>query len=108
MAQQTVIVVDTSADTDALAGSDLEFVPEEGTLEIFMASTVNTATVTATVGPENIVRGQAIPLRANGVPNSEEDPPIVVGEFEGGEKIVINIGGTTGSVFTMAVFTPDE
>lgn len=108
MANITAFVQDTAADADALAGSDLEFAPGPGTLEVYVASTVNTATLTAVIGDRNVVRAQVIPLRANGIPNSEEDPPAIAEIVEGGEKIVINIGGTTGTVHTSAVFIPEE
>lgn len=105
---QRVMVQDTAADTDALSGTDLERVPGPGVLQVFCASTVNTATLTAVVGANNIVRSQVIPLRTNGVPNVNEDAPQIEMVVEGGEKVVVNIGGTTGTVHTIAVYTPPE
>lgn len=105
---QRVMVQDTAADTDALSGTDLERAPSPGLLQVYCASTVNTATLTAVVGGENIVRGQVLPLRTSGVPNINEDPPQVEIAVLGGEKIVVNLGGTTGTIHTVAVFTPES
>lgn len=106
MPKQRVMVQDTAADTDALSGTDLEFAPGPGLMQIWVASTVNTATLTAVVGGDNIVRAQVVPLRTNGVPNVNEDEPQISAPVGGGEKIVLNIGGTTGTVHSIAVFTP--
>lgn len=108
MANITVTVIDTAADADALSGTDLERVPGPGLLQIFAASTVNTAVATVVLGDLNIVRSQAIVLRANGVPDSNEDPPLVATPVDGGEKVVVNLGGTTGTIYTIAVWTPEE
>jgi hypothetical protein len=108
MPRQVVMVRDTAADTDALQGTDLERAPGPGLIEIWPASTVDTATLTLVVGGENIVRNQVIPLRANGVPNVSDDPPAASAPVGGGEKIVVNLGGTTGTIHTKAVFTPED
>lgn len=100
-----VIVTDTSADADALAGTDLEVIPEPGLLRIWVASTVNTATVTATLPTQNFSRTSAIRLRANGVPVIDEDTPVLESAVDAGEKPTINLGGTTGTIFTIARFT---
>jgi len=108
MSKQRVMVQDTGADTDALSGTDLEFAPGPGLLELFIASTVNTATVTAVLAGANILRNQVIPLKANGIPIVNEDMPMMEEAVVGGEKIVVNLGGTTGTIHTLAVFTPLE
>lgn len=102
-----VMVQDTAADSDALSGTDLERVPGPGVLSVWIASTVNTATVTAVVGGANLLRSQVIPLRTNGVPNVNEDPPAFSVLAEGGEKVVVNLGGTTGTIHTVALFEGD-
>lgn len=106
MPKMRVMVQDTAADTDALSGTDLEFAPGPGLLQVWVASTVNTATLTAVVGGENIVRNQVVPLRTNGVPNVNEDDPQVAVAVGGGEKVVVNLGGTPGTIHTIAIFTP--
>lgn len=108
MANQKVIVQDTAADTDALSGTDLERAPGPGMYSLWQASTVNTATVTVAVGGANVVRNQVIPLRTNGIPNINEDPPTIQMAVLGGEKVAVNIGGTTGTVHTIAEFIPEE
>jgi hypothetical protein len=103
---QKVMVQDTAADSDALSGTDLERTPGPGLLEIFVASTVNTATITLVVAGENVVRAQVIPLRTNGVPNINEDEPMAQIPVIGGEKVVVTLGGTTGTIHTVAKHTP--
>lgn len=103
-----VLVVDTAADADALSGTDLERNPGPGVLLVYAASTVNTATITAVVGEANIVRSQAIVLRANGVPAVNEDQPVIMIPVEGGEKNVVAIAGTTGTVQTLALWLDEE
>lgn len=105
---QRVMVQDTGADADALSGTDLERAPGAGLLQVWVASTVNTATLTAVVGGDNIIRNQVIPLRTNGVPNTNEDPPQIELAVLGGEKIVVNLGGTTGTIHTIAIHTPED
>jgi len=99
-----VVVVDTSADTDALSATDLETIPEDGLLVIFCASTVATATLTASLPMINFTRAILLPLRAGGVPNINEDNPIVSVIVQAGERPTINLGGTTGTIFTIAMF----
>jgi hypothetical protein len=104
-----VMVKDTAADADAFSGTDLELIPGPGLLEVYTASTVNTATCTAVVGQDNLLRDNAVSLRTNGVPNVDQDDPLFVYESEtGGEKVVINLGGTTGTIFTVGLFTPED
>lgn len=107
MSKQRVMVQDTAADTDALSGTDLETAPGPGQIDVWIASTVNTATVTAVLGGANIVRNQVVPLKANGIPVITDDPPLMSEAVVGGEKVVVNIGGTTGTVHTLAIFTPE-
>ena len=106
MPKQRVMVQDTAADADALSATDLEFAPGPGLIQIYCASTVNTATVTAVVGSANVVRAQVIPLKTNGIPIVSDDEPLVSEPVGGGEKVVVNLGGTTGTIHTLAVFTP--
>lgn len=108
MATLRVQVTNTAANTDQLAGTDLETTPGPGWLRIWQASSVNTATLTAVVGQGNIARSLAISLRANGLPSIVDDPPVVDMAVAGGERIILNLGGTTGTVYTIAEFTPLE
>lgn len=104
-----VVVVDTSADTDALSGTDLQTVPEDGLLLIFAASTVNTATISAGMGGRQVSRATALKLRTNGVPNVSDDGPVLQFGVNAGQRPVIDIGGTTGTVYTVARhFTLEE
>jgi len=106
MPKQRVYILDTSANTDRLAGTDLENAPSPGVVDIWVASSLGTAIVTIVAGGENIVRAQSVPLRANGVPQMSDDPPTAQILVTGGEKIVVNVGGTVGSYSVLAIFTP--
>lgn len=103
-----VLVQDTAADTDALAGTDLETIPFDGLLQVWQASTVNTATVTIVAGRDNVARSQVIPLIANGIARPGDDPPVFEGVVTAGVKPIVNIGGTTGTVHTHARLTPAD
>lgn len=100
-----VTVTDIAADTNVLLGTDLDTVPYSGLLQIWMASTVLTATVTISLGDIQSVRGAIIPLRTNGVPNINEDPPAFEALVDGGHPNVA-LGGVTGTVMTIARLTP--
>ena len=102
---QRVMVQDTAADADALAGTLLEFAPGPGVMRLWSASTVNTAQWSVDVGGGNIIRGQVIPLRTSGIPNISDDPSTDV-VVVGGEKNLVNLGGTTGTIHTIAEFVP--
>lgn len=99
-----VVTVDAAADADALAGTDLETIPSAGLLLIFVASTVNTATITMTTPGRQTARTIAIKLRANGVPNVDQDSPVFSLPVQAGTRPVVNLGGTTGTIFTVARF----
>lgn len=102
-----VMVQDTAADTDALSGTDLERAPGPGILSVWCRSSVTTATLTAVVGGKNILRNQVLPASTNGQILINEDPPAFSLPVSGGEKVVVNIGGTTGTVHTLALFEGD-
>lgn len=108
MPSMRVQVQDTSADTDALGSTDLERAPGAGLVQVWVASTVNTATVTGVIGEANKVRNQVVPLKTNGIPNVNEDAPVMEELVAGGEKIVVNLGGTTGTIHTVCLFTPED
>ena len=104
---QTVMVQDTGADADAFAATLLDRAPGPGVVEIWVASTVNTATYSLDVGGENVIRTQVVPLRTNGIPNISDDSPITV-PVGGGEKILLALAGTTGTIHSIARFTPED
>lgn len=86
-----------SADTDILAGSELEFSPGNGVYIIRAASTVNTATLAVNGNRHPVVSSaRAITLRANGEARAEDQPWTV--EVEEGEKVTAALAGTTGTV----------
>jgi hypothetical protein len=101
-----VQVIDTGADTDALSGTDLTNAPGRGRLRIWIASTVNTATLTLTIAGTLIARAMSISLRSNGMPSISDDPPVCDIGVDTGEKITANLGGTTGTIYTIARWDP--
>lgn len=104
MALIKVQITDTAGNTDRFSGTDLERMPGPGIYREYAASTVNTATITKVVGPDNHIRNQALPLKANGMPDILNDMPILVRPVFGGEKNVSNIGGTTGTYSVIGVW----
>lgn len=101
-----VFLTDTAGNTDKLAGTDLERAPGPGLIQVWAASSVLTYTLTAVVGGDNIIRNQILPLRTNGVPNMSDDPPQIAVPVGGGEKVVLSVGGTTGTYCVLATWTP--
>jgi len=97
-----VVLVDTAADTDVLSGTDLDPMPGPGFLRVWMASTVATATVTASMPEQNFTRAAKLVLRSGGVPDNDRDTPVVITPTAAGEKLTINLGGTTGTCYTHA------
>jgi len=98
----SVIVSVTGADTDVLSGTDLDPMPGPGLIRVWMGSTVNTATVTASMPEQNFTRSAAIVLKTSGVPVIDQDTPVVESATDAGEKLTLNLGGTTGTVYTVA------
>lgn len=103
-----VSVRDTAADTDALSGTDLERAPGRGLLQIWANSSVGTATMSLSVGQQQVMRAQVVPTNAGAErsPDVSRDPPLATVRVNGAEQIVVNLGGTTGTVITVAIWTP--
>lgn len=87
----------TSADTDILAGSELDPIPGKGVLIIRAASTVNTATLAVNGNRQPAVSSaRAVLLRANGEPLSQDQTWVLF--VNKAEKITCSLAGTTGTV----------
>lgn len=96
----------TAVDADVLNDSELETSPGAGMYVIRAASTVNTATLAvSSPGQPTISPARAIVLRANGEPRAEDTPWIVV--TEKGDRVVVALAGTTGTVFVEAMYIGD-
>jgi len=89
--------------TDVLAGTQLDQVPQPGTFTIYAASSVLDTLATVSLGQDTIINGQALPLRANGEPNINEDIPIAEIFSPGGARPVININEQTAMVAVIQV-----
>ena len=98
--------VETSADVDILAGSEMEFAPGDGVYTVRAASTVNTATLAMSGNRSPVVSSaRSIILRANGE-LSEDDAPWIM-PVEEGEKITLALSGTTGTTYVEASYVGD-
>lgn len=96
----------TASNTDVLAGTQLDQVPGPGLFLVMGASTVADSTIGITLGADTYVNDRPLPLRANGVPNAQDDVQLAV-QSPGGVRPVINIVEVTAmTVFLIVVFTP--
>lgn len=89
--------------TDVLAGTQLDQVPQAGTFTIWAASTVLDTLLTVSLGSDFLINAQALPLRTNGEPNINEDVPVAVLDSPGGVRPVLNINEQTAMSATIMV-----
>lgn len=98
-----VIRLFTGTNTDLLSGTAFDPLPARGIMRVYIASTVNTARVeirpSASASPHG-AGVEAVPLFANGVPLS--NGPYFEFEVKAGEKVGIELSGTTGTVYCWA------
>ena len=90
----------TATSTDVLSGTSLDPLPSKGIARVYAASTVNTATVEIepSLHPSPTgVGAQAITLRGNGEIRAYD--PHWETEGSAGEKLVVGLGGTTGTTY---------
>jgi len=95
----------TAANADLLAGSPLDPMPGPGVFRVFIMSTVNTATIEVLPSKHLSPTGgqtNALPLRANAEIRAYD--PHWETEVEQGEKVVLDLGGTTGTVYLWATW----
>jgi len=96
----------TGTDADILNGSEIETAPGSGMYVVRAASTVSTATLAvASPGKPEVSKARAITQRANGEVRAEDTPWMVV--VKKGDRVVVDLGGTTGTVHVEAVFLGD-
>lgn len=93
--------VHTGTDADVLDGTELETMPGSGLLTVRAASTVNTATldIQSSVNPAQS-NARAITLRANGEIRAYDSAWVM--PVEVGERVIIGLAGTTGTVYIEA------
>jgi len=95
--------VASAVDTDVLNGSEIETAPGNGMYVVRAASTVSTATLAvATPGQPEVSKARTITLRANGEVRAEDAPWVVV--VRKGDRVVLDLGGTTGTVHVEATY----
>lgn len=93
----------TATNTDMLDGTALDPIPSTGLMRIYVASTVNTATISVnpSVSPSpNGGRDDNVVLMDNGVPFQYS--PFYSFTVTKGEFLRLGLGGTTGTVYLWA------
>ncbi len=96
----------TGTSTNMLASTDLSQIPWPGRLHCYIASTVNTATATfPNLNPSVPAVAQAVPLWANGVPQTKDLIPWVIPASPGNPPLIA-LGGTTGTVYGYFLLVP--
>lgn len=91
---------------DVLAGTQLDQVPGPGVFSIWAASTVNDSTMSVTLGADTLINAAPLPLRVSGVPNLDEDVPVLVSS-PGGVRPVISVTEVSAmSSYVIVVFKP--
>lgn len=104
----TVSLTFAADNTDCLNGTDLENIPEDGALDIYMASTQADTEVTLTApGGDTPIRKQTLQLRTNAVISLSDDVPISVPVNKG--KFIVDLNIVTGATVRMiAIFRTEE
>lgn len=101
-----VIVKLTGTSTSVLAATELAQIPWPGFIKLYVASTVNTATLKIpNLNPSVPAVAQAVPLWANGVPQIKDMVPYTVPAAAGNVPL-IELGGTTGTCYIYATLIP--
>lgn len=96
----------TGTSTSVLAGTDLAQIPWPGFIRLYAASTVNTATLKVpNLNPSVPAVAQNLPLWANGVPQIRDMLPYTIPSSPGNPPLV-ELGGTTGTVYIYALLVP--
>jgi len=98
----------TADDADALANTDLANLPQDGQLDIFIASTQNDTVFTLTgPGVEPIARLIRVMQRTNGMPSLQDDVPYSLPVSTG--HYVLNIDIVTAATLSfIAVYRTIE
>ncbi len=94
----------TATSANMLSGTELEKIPADGAIFLWVGSTVATATLTVpTRNPLLSSVANDVPLQAAGVPDTRQVPSHRVKAIKGDAPILI-LGGTTGTVMLHAVY----
>ena len=99
----TVSTKFTATNTNCLSGTQLETAPTNGKYVVYIASTVNTATVSVSAPGQQAAQDDDVPLFSNGVPPLDQANPWCL-KVRAGQKPVVNLGGTTGTVYCITQF----
>lgn len=97
-------VEDTAADSDVFSGSEADQPKADGYALLWIASTVNTATVEVPQAGHDPGKTALIRKRTDGIPSISDDPCFKIA-IRKGSRPVVSVGGTTGTIHsTMAIF----
>jgi len=97
-----------ASDTDVLAGTQLDQIPEAGEFAIIGASTQNDGTLNVSLGQALLIQAQALPLRVSGVPDLSDDPVMSLRAGPGARPVIAYVEVTAASVFLIIEFTGDS
>lgn len=100
---QLVDVEHTSTSSDCLASTELDQPSRNGTLLIWAASTVNTATLEVPQAGHNPGVTNLLPKASDGIPLVDRVIPYKV-QVTAGKRPMVVLGGTTGTVHITAAF----
>lgn len=100
---QLIDVEHTAVSSDALASTELDQPAQNGTLLIYAASTVNTATIEVPQAGHNPGVTNLLPKASDGIPLVDRVIPYKV-RVSAGKRPIVVLGGTTGTIHITAAF----
>lgn len=95
----------TATSTDVLDGTELSQPQTAGQLKLWVASTVNTATLEVPQIMHQPGKTALIRKRTDGIPDLQADPCFVI-PVQQGSRPVVSLGGTTGTCHFTGIFVP--
>ncbi|MBV6343448.1 hypothetical protein [Candidatus Magnetobacterium casense] len=96
----------TATNTNVLSGTELDSPPASGSLVLYAASTVNTATLEVPQAFHKPGVTALLRKRTDGIPNITDDPPFIIPVQKGTTPVLV-LGGTTGTCHFTAILDFD-
>jgi hypothetical protein len=97
-----VTVNGTATTADPLSATQLDPIPYDGTLEVYMASTQADTTLAIKIADELVQDARPLPLRTSGMPNMSDDAGITQNVING-QKARLAIVVVTGATWNLIV-----
>lgn len=95
-----------ASNTDLLAGTQLDQIPESGMFVVTAASTQNDGTINVSLGQVVLITAQPLPLRLNGVPDMSDDPGISIVGRAGARPVIAYVEVTAATAYIIIQFIP--